>query len=280
MGCAKKIQLHKDNSSIFISVRGFGPLPSSTQVWWKLFCLFCLVMMIILKGIPSDLSDYQTLIQDSAKFAWISSVHCSSCGYICQPILAFCPPAFFSVIQLLFDFVHHFFKRGGQDREGKALPPSGTRGKTSPSTEQDGHSHSQALGGNRKKTPHTPMVLKLSRHQEDEIKLGRKALPPSPVSPCGSPHPLLPLAANPHQHQNHLTLLPWQRGFLHGCSHKPTKYFLHFVQTGFPLFKTPPVVNPHTEEGCSQAFVFPRHIPLNSLLQHWEQKWFRTQSWL
>lgn len=125
----KKIQLHKDNSSIFISVRGFGPLPSSTQVWWKLFCLFCLAMMIILKGIPSDLSDYQTLIQDSAKFAWISSVHCSSCGYICQPILAFCPPAFFSVIQLLFDFVHHFFKRGGQDREGKALPPSGTREK-------------------------------------------------------------------------------------------------------------------------------------------------------
>lgn len=145
---------------------------------------------------------------------------------------------------MLSDFAYHFFKRSGQGREGRALPSSGTRGKTSPSTEQYGQGPSQAFGGNRKKIPHGPMVLKLSRHQEAEIKLGRKALLPSRVSLCGSPHPLLPVVANPHQHQNHLTPVLWQRQFL---LLQANQIFpaLCSNREGFPLFKTSSLVNPH-----------------------------------
>lgn len=183
---------------------------------------------------------------------------------------------------MLSNFADHFFRRSGRGREGRALPPSGTRGEGSPSAEQDGHHHSQAFGGNRKKTPHGQMVLNVSRHQDAEIKLWRKALPPSRVSSRGSPHPPLPLVSNPHQHQKHLTLVLWQREFLCGCSHKPTKIFpaLCSDREGFPLFKASSLVNSDAEEGGSQAFVSPRHIPLNSLHQHQEEKWFRTQSWL
>lgn len=76
-------------------------------------------------------------------------------------------------------------------REGSSFlqgPEHSCKGERSPGTGQGGHSHSQAFGGNRKKTPHRPMGLNLSSHQETETKLRRKALPPSHIPSGGSSH--------------------------------------------------------------------------------------------
>lgn len=130
----------------------------------------------------------------------------------------------------------------------------------------------------REGTEHGPTGLNLSRPQQTETKLKRKALPPSRVPSHGSPFTfLLPLIIHTHYHWSHHTLILWECLFSQTYQIFPPACCNREV---FFLFSMSALVNSPIEQGSPQAFTYPRHIPLCSLQQHQEEKWFRTRSWL
>jgi len=162
-------------------------------------------------------------------------------------------------------------------------PEHSHRGKRSPRAGQGGHSQGQAFGGKGKKIPHGPVGLNLPSLQDTATKIGRKALPLSPVPSCSSPHHRHP--PSPFNYSCPLALKPPNScplGESASACLLSQAYQRFPPATGrfFPLFSVSALVNSHMQQGSPQAFVYPRHIPLSSLQQRQEEKWFRIQSWL